>query len=908
MSSSYKLSDNQFLVNDIQNPTSTDALLEHNEVVIVKYLTPYKIAVAILSLLYLGGIIPPKDTPQVMGYVIDFLDTNVNQSDEYKTQIILDEGNLHTLKTIVDVVKIPTAHGTQSIFDYLMDVLFSMSSIDELSTLMTRLPSFVIKADGKHDDEDEKITQEALLLGIKPVKQSSILGAFFMRCFLSFDCLAFDQVMSLFDCLDYFRTPFRARYESRKQQGLLQVSPVNLDVFFGPNYIPADSDSLGILQSLLPHPNPSYCLSSETLESVLQSKMVGLSKNNAVSLDEINKILNFLSENNKPLPVFAHYIKYYCALQERDYELSFEHLHRYFDYTMHYHGRAQYHNALFTLATLHAEFESFDEAMCAVSEAISVARENKDTPALTDIHFWLYSFLILHPECQLPENISSKEQLLQFLKVKSQNTSYSLYSLALQQDALYQLSHCGSLTQALESLFKSSFISVISNSVSSAVGFCLMESVMWERIGVSAMSQLYNNVSLDLSRKESNKWLLIQYTVQRANLLFDSGDIAEVFKLMESVKPAASESQVSYRRWYWNYMLLKLRHRINECKLDEAGFILERLKPLINLDFRPKMMYNIHKILLKSKIGMNAEAKSLAWDLIETITKSDTDIWYQIMLMKTYIDLVIETEGRPANAMTIVLRLIGLADKASISIFKYYGVIYMSKISAEEGHLDDAMVLLDSIMPKVLETNVADLIAFAYKSLSDTVLMFAVKVYESSILFPHASFSASNAGGSEFSSFSSVITNLKNDEEESKKKQIVSRITKIVEKSLGYLSKAGAYYEALQKWESVLEIFKEMAKQAEFVEKVYKQGKTSEKSQDNEEYEESASNSHNSSVDEVMLTIDYKLHSLSSLLINSKENIGRLEELVRQNKRSTYLGMNVIYEEYDMMDDVEPSF
>lgn len=206
-------------------------------------------------------------------------------------------------------------------------------------------------------------------------------------------------------------------------------------------------------------------------------------------------------DNNKALPVSAHYIKYFSSLHEHDYEQAFEHLHRYYDYTMHRHGRAQYHNALFTLATLHAEFESFEESIRAVNEAISVARENKDSPVLTQIHFWLYNFMLLHPDSKVPDTLSSKEQLLNFLKAKSQDTSYTLYSLALQHDALHQLSHCGSLAQALESLYKSSFISVISNSIASATSFCELQASTWSRLGISSMAQLYNDISLDLSQK-----------------------------------------------------------------------------------------------------------------------------------------------------------------------------------------------------------------------------------------------------------------------------------------------------------------------------------------------------------------------------------------------------------------------
>lgn len=644
--------DDQHLRRDGSSERSSE---NDTSIILVRYLTPYKIAVAIVIVLYLSGLIPQSQKPRVMGYIISFLDTQIKQHDALMESTI--ESDLSALENVLSRCPAVNSLGKRvhsdgrerddgGLFNSLLDILFTMSSIDELHTFINRLPLFVIKGDGKHDDEDNDKIAEAQSLGVNWVTQSSVLGTYFTKCFLSFDSLTFDQAIVLWNCLIAFRSPYQTKipphpFALKNFSNFSDSSNSLFKAFFGPHFSQTDSHGFNFLQHLLPPPQPIRCVASETLDMVLESKVSTLDRSDGISLHSINRILSTLSENDKSLPVSAHYIKYFSSLQEHDYEQAFEHLHRFYDYTMHRHGRAQYHNALFTLATLHAEFESFEEALRAVSEAISVARENKDISALTNIHFWLYNFITLHPDCKIPEFFSSKEQMLQFLKVKSQDTSLGLYSLTLQHEALHHLVTCGSLTQTLEALFKSSFISIISNSISSAISYCSLMVSTCNRLGISSSALLYNELSSDLSKKASNTWPIIESTIQRAELLFEKGELSNAFKLLESVRPLARESQLSYRQWYWSYMLLKLKHSINENKLDEASFILERLAPLANLSYRTRANHQIYKILLLSKSGAKTLAKEQAWSLIDSLAKEDSDILYSLRLMVIYIEIIL---------------------------------------------------------------------------------------------------------------------------------------------------------------------------------------------------------------------------------------------------------------------------
>jgi len=73
---------------------------------------------------------------------------------------------------------------------------------------------------------------------------------------------------------------------------------------------------------------------------------------------------------------------YLDAWKAGDYSTAFDLLHRYFDYTMQNRDRPFYHYALMSLATLQTDFGCHKEAVSAMLETVSTARENRDIRCL----------------------------------------------------------------------------------------------------------------------------------------------------------------------------------------------------------------------------------------------------------------------------------------------------------------------------------------------------------------------------------------------------------------------------------------------------------------------------------------------------------------------------------------------
>lgn len=113
---------------------------------------------------------------------------------------------------------------------------------------------------------------------------------------------------------------------------------------------------------------------------------------------------------------------------------------------MHNRDRTFYQYALLNLAILQADFGCYSEAIIAMQETISTARENSDMGCLTYSLSWLYHFGKAHPEelskVQDKGVLGADKEALTFLKAKAKETNmWSLLSTSLLSEAKLALSN-----------------------------------------------------------------------------------------------------------------------------------------------------------------------------------------------------------------------------------------------------------------------------------------------------------------------------------------------------------------------------------------------------------------------------------------------------------------------------------
>ncbi len=133
-------------------------------------------------------------------------------------------------------------------------------------------------------------------------------------------------------------------------------------------------------------------------------------------------------------------VRFLDSWRAGDYPSSFDNLHRYFDYTMHNRDRTFYQYALLNLAILQADFDCHGEAIAAMQETISSARENKDVACLNFSLSWLYHFTKTHPKAMSEVGkggmLGTEREGLIFLKAKAKDSGmWSLLSTSLLSEA-----------------------------------------------------------------------------------------------------------------------------------------------------------------------------------------------------------------------------------------------------------------------------------------------------------------------------------------------------------------------------------------------------------------------------------------------------------------------------------------
>lgn len=694
--------------------SSTTNSMGSESITLVGYLTPYKVAIANLIMMYCDGLIPTSSKIAVMSGVVNFLDSIQGQSNTGPLKII--DGNLVSLKNALSAVEVST-EGRGTLYDVLISKLWSFRSLDDIHTFFQSVMGYLVKPGESTNDptnSDDELNDSNK--GLEPsssrrLKPSSILGSFLRRCYLSFDQLSFDQVAELWKAFEAFKSSSKEDWEKLIAGG--RVDNEDEDT--------ADDDHMHLLkgvQKLIKPQNDMVYISTENLDSLLEFQAQKLEKHSSVLPDNIRNLLENLIKTEQEVPSTAYFVQYLDSCKNLDYEKAFENLHRFYDYTMDNRGRTHYQYALFTLAVLQAQYQGHQEALKAAQEAISVARENMDVTCLTQILSWIHSYLVNNPMIEVPESLAIKEQIAQYLKAKSGETSIGLYALSYQTEVSEIMSRGDSLTAAFEALTKSFYIQCSNEmQVSSYSKLNLVQSALWNRCGNHTLSELYSTFCSD----DGNSLILLQASIRRAEMLFSRGEIDQTFVLMENLEPLASTSPTYLHVWLPALLLLKTKRSMNEHKLHEARMLLEKLTGFDWDDSNLQQEMKIVGIKLESLSENYSKALRLAYEALDQSLKYELDIVFQLRYVILYARVLLST-FQPERAFTLVLRYLTVAQQASLQSLSLEAVVVLASILNAKSLNKESLAIIDSNIPAILEGGDVELIAEAYEVIADASL------------------------------------------------------------------------------------------------------------------------------------------------------------------------------------------
>lgn len=497
-------------------PWSTGSAIER--ATLTGYLTPYKIAIVHLVMMYCDGLVPMSFRVAVMASVLNFIDSVQGAGESKKYQVI--DGNLEVLKA--ELSGIPSSCGKEDLYSLLLTRLWKLRSLDDMHSFFQRIEGYLESSRSEEEDnnddsthgagEDEEITSFGQSRNLearcetRKVKPSSILGSFFRKCYLSFDQLSFDQVAAVWQAFQKFRLSSK-----------MDLQTMGRDVG-GEDGDEMDDDHMEMLrdveQVLIPATEKVF-ISFENLDDMLEYQAERLERHSSVLPETMRDLLENLISAHESLPSSAHFVRYLDACKNLDYEKAFDHLHRFYDYTMDSRGRTHYQYALFTLAVLQAQYKGSKEALKAAQEAISVARENMDLACLTQILSWIHSYLVNNPTVEVPESLAIKEQISQYLKTKSGETSEELHSLSYQSEIGQIVSKGGPLSAAFEALTKSFCIQISDRPTNTTTKLNLAQSALWNRCGNYTLADTY----VHFCSEDEDNTVLLQASIRNSQMV-----------------------------------------------------------------------------------------------------------------------------------------------------------------------------------------------------------------------------------------------------------------------------------------------------------------------------------------------------------------------------------------------------
>lgn len=413
-----------------------------------RYLTPSKVTLLCLVALYVEGIVPNKSAVPVLSFLISHL-LPARSGDPEKPFRSFTREKKHAV-SIDELEEVLSYHSSsipgRSVWDLLLRKMWSLDCCDALLSFFVDIHAIVEKP------REEQIYDREH--GIQPVNdrmllsRSSPLGAFVRRAQLELTRLQFHDQVRLWRGFIKYRLPtFQAWARRHPSAGESAVDTNLAELGLDP-----DSAIGRVVYGNIEHDSDDEAgVSTKDVEQLLSFQVDELQRVGGRVPDEVRDQLEYVITAGVTIPSMSHYIRFLDAWKAGDYPSAFDNLHRYFDYTVHSRDRSFYQYALLNLAILHADFGSNAEAVSAIQEAISIARESHDMNCLNFCMSWLYHFDKAFPEemrdVQKTGMLGSEKEGLAFLTAKAKETeSWSLLSTMHLSEAkldLQNVSGCG---------------------------------------------------------------------------------------------------------------------------------------------------------------------------------------------------------------------------------------------------------------------------------------------------------------------------------------------------------------------------------------------------------------------------------------------------------------------------------
>lgn len=422
--------------------------------------------------------------------------------------------------------------------------------------------------------------------------------------------------------------------------------------------------------------------------------------------------------------------------------------------------RLFYQYALMNLAVLQADFGCHKEAVDAMLETVTTARENRDMMCLNFALNWLFHFGLAHPGLVQGGNLESSgstfgsgKETMAFLRVKARETGmWTLWSSALLSEAHMALAQGDSVATALEHLVRSEHILVERNMCSLLGPQRAVAVAVWDRLGVSSLATLTCDVFLRCHASSparrvgasgtavgsagvspgsgsTNDGTVIfddelRMVCRAADFLARKGRFDAATGLLESaVDSNALRSARAAADHACHRAIVQLRRDLHRGDLDGAEHLLVQLRGSVgarrvDISTRGGPEDDDEVLSANGELGLAIEllhvdyltrrgdlgaAMAAVEALLSSVTIS-TDVEARTSLLLHKANLYV-LAGRPARGFSLSLRAASLALRSRALPELWLACRHIATVLCSLREFSAAAKLLAAVLPRVLETD-----------------------------------------------------------------------------------------------------------------------------------------------------------------------------------------------------------
>ncbi|KAH7309006.1 anaphase-promoting complex subunit 5-domain-containing protein [Stachybotrys elegans] len=697
-----------------------------------RYLSPAKIGLLVLIELYTEEAIPPKAILPVLSFITSHI-INYDDSPATGAQQARWERAERTVSLVITIKEFEKLLGSypflmgmpgRKLWDQFIGKLWDINSLDALNIFLENLPSMLQKSREELRRLGEPEPEEQTEMKIS---KTSPFGAFIRRTHVEYQRLRFHDCAELWKDFVRYRQP-TAAYQKRKNPNFGRLSFDNVLLLGEQEWDPEDVATLASVtygDMLTGDRSGTLPVSIDDIETLLDFQIDQMQKFGSRVPVEIRNQFHDLLHDSFLVPSLTHYLSFLDAWRAGDFPTAFDLLHRYFDYTMQNRDRLFYQHALMNLAVLQADFGCYKEALGAMLETVSTARENRDMACLNFALNWLYHFGRAHPSLvrDLESNsmLGAGKESLAFLRVKAKESGmWTLWSSVLLSEAKLGLSNGDSVAASVSYMVRSSQV-ILEKNMKSMFGSQLsLATSLWDRLGLTSMSTMTCELFLSCHMDHSIFDDELKFTCRLALAMAHQGRYDEALAKLECLDTNALRSWKASQYQHKYRGIIKLTRDLHHNNLDGAERLVTQLLQSKRDDFEPDLTFLIESLHIDylTRRGDLSAAFEKVETMLSLVKEENKDVAVRVQLLLLKVALL-DKCGRTQRGFSLAVRAASMAWRAKLIPYLWQAVGALSNILVSLGEFEAAAEALTAVIPRAFECESSALTAQLFAFLAD---------------------------------------------------------------------------------------------------------------------------------------------------------------------------------------------